>query len=248
MSPSSAGPQVGGVRAAGLLDQLVHRERHHVGGAGLVHPALVQLGHGVQADRGDAQLGGRADPHRVQRVARHGSDQRLVHLDAGLVVDLDRHLSSLGRSRRRARAGGGVHTGEVNTRAAGSRRTTLVFTSAARAGATLSTAPTSLTRRAGPVVRAMSGRCARLHQAPAPGQRNGCPGSPSEGVLTHASRAHAPRLVPVHPARRVRPRQQRAHEQAFAISTGVRELRDHQTMSSGRPAADPRPGTAWRRG
>ena len=71
--------------------QLVHREGQHVGGALLLHPLLVELRHGVDVDRLDAELGQRVDPHPVHHEPRERGEVLDVQAGAGLVQDLDAH-------------------------------------------------------------------------------------------------------------------------------------------------------------
>ena len=60
--------------------QLVHREGEHVGGARLVHPLHVQVGHDVGVDEDDRQLGLRVHAHGVEHVAAERGELRLVDL------------------------------------------------------------------------------------------------------------------------------------------------------------------------
>ena len=87
-------PRVGGFLAGARLrwPQLVHREGQHVGRAWLAHPALVQLGHGALVDQQHGQFGERVNAHLVEREPGHRGEPGLVHVDAGLVGDIDAHL------------------------------------------------------------------------------------------------------------------------------------------------------------
>ena len=85
-----AGPRLGLLVVLGAA-QLVHRERQHVGGPGLVHPPHVQVGHRGLVDEHDRQLGLRMDAQPVEHEARPASERVDVDLDVGLVDDLDAH-------------------------------------------------------------------------------------------------------------------------------------------------------------
>jgi hypothetical protein len=62
--------------------ELIHREREHVGGAGLAHPAFVQLGHRAFVDEQHGQFGQRVDAQLIQREPGDRGESGLVNLDA----------------------------------------------------------------------------------------------------------------------------------------------------------------------
>ena len=61
-----------GLLAVAAGAQLVHREAHHVGGPGQVHPLDVQHLHGGLVHQLEAQVGAGVDPHLLQHVAGAG--------------------------------------------------------------------------------------------------------------------------------------------------------------------------------
>jgi len=86
------------VLIVGAGAQLVHRERQDVGRPLLVHPLLVQGGHGGDVDREHGQLGLRVHPEPVEHEPGQRGDPLGVDALTGLVVDLDAHR---GHRRRR---------------------------------------------------------------------------------------------------------------------------------------------------
>src|SRR5699024_10788646 len=85
----------------GARDELVHREAHHVGGAGQVEPLHVELLHRRLVDEQDRHLGGRVQVHRLEDEAGELDELALVDDRGGLVADLDGHerFPSFGRWR-----------------------------------------------------------------------------------------------------------------------------------------------------
>src|SRR5699024_2299130 len=75
----------------GARDELVHREAHHVGGAGQVEPLHVELLHRRLVDEQDRHLGGRVQVHRLEDEAGELDELALVDDRGGLVADLARH-------------------------------------------------------------------------------------------------------------------------------------------------------------
>jgi hypothetical protein len=56
---------------------------------------VVELGHVVDVDEQDGQLGEWVDAHLVEGVPGHREDRVGVDLDSGLVGDLDGHSGGL---------------------------------------------------------------------------------------------------------------------------------------------------------
>ena len=71
--------------------QLVHRERHDVGRARLVHPLHVERSHRVGVDGDDRELGERVDPQPVEHEAGELGEPVDVDVGSGLVVHVDAH-------------------------------------------------------------------------------------------------------------------------------------------------------------
>src|SRR5207248_10751966 len=91
-------PPTTSIYTLSLHDALPIWKRHDVRGTRQIHPAFVQVGHHIQLDEHDRQLGELADVHLVQCEAGDRDDRALLHRDAGLVGDLDRseeHTSEL---------------------------------------------------------------------------------------------------------------------------------------------------------
>ena len=78
--------------------KLVHRKGQHIGGAGLVHPLDMKVGHALLVDERDRELAIGVEPEPVEEEHGKAIERAGIARNVGLVRDRDERMGHCARS------------------------------------------------------------------------------------------------------------------------------------------------------